>query len=62
MMGLVFSTTFCSFADIRSDYVLDKQANVIIELSKGRLFVGMTKIEAYEAEGVPYRGKIRGRK
>lgn len=44
MMDLVFSTTFCSFAYIRSDYVLDKQANVIIELAKGRLFVGMTKI------------------
>ena len=57
MMSLVFSTTFCWFADIRSDYVLDKQSNVIIKLAKGRLFVGMTKIEAYEGEGVPYRVK-----
>ena len=57
MIGLVFSTTFCSFADIRSDYVLDKQANVIIKLAKARLFVGMSKIEAYEAEGIPYRVK-----
>lgn len=57
IMSLLFSTAFFSFADIMSDHVIDKQVNQVIEIAKGRLFVGMTKIEAYEAEGVPYRVK-----
>jgi len=57
ILGLVISTTFFSFADIKSDHVIDEQANVIIEVAKGRLFISMTKIEAYEVEGVPYRVK-----
>jgi hypothetical protein len=57
IMGLVFTTSFSSFAEMTPNLVIDEHSNVPIEVAKGRLFVGMTKIEAYEAKGVPYRVK-----
>ena len=57
IMALLFSTAFFSFAGTTPDHVVDENADVTIEVTKGRLFIGMTKVEAYDVKGVPYRVK-----
>jgi len=56
-LGLIFSFSFLSFAEINPVKVTESPENILIEVAKGRLFIGMTKVEAFEAEGTPYRVK-----
>ncbi|MEM7007802.1 MAG: hypothetical protein AAF462_01565 [Thermodesulfobacteriota bacterium] len=58
MFFVVMSTTsLYSSADIQSATNKYIEYKTTIELAQGRLFIGMTKIEAFDVEGVPYRVK-----
>lgn len=55
---LIFSSAMYSSAEINLLHEPSSEENMIIEIAKkGRLFIGMTKTEAYEVEGLPYRTK-----
>ena len=54
-VGMIFSFSVLSSAEFYLSEAIESSENVIIEVAKGRLFIGMTKVEAFEAEGTPYR-------
>lgn len=54
----IISSVFYSSAEIYLVESFKIKVSPGIEVAeKGRLFIGMTKIQAYEVEGVPYRTK-----
>ena len=52
---LFISAAQISSAEINFEQKSNIEENVLIELAGGRLFIGMTKKEAFDVEGVPYR-------
>lgn len=57
LVGMIYSSSILSFAEINLSNAKELDENIVLEIAKGRLFVGMTKVEAFEAEGTPYRVK-----
>lgn len=58
IIGLVFMNPFLVLANFITNQKPDNfNNNIQIEVAEGRLFIGMTKVEAYEAKGTPYRVK-----
>ncbi len=53
--ALFISATYISSAEINFEKKNNIEDKVFIELAGGRLFIGMTKKEAFDVEGVPYR-------
>lgn len=55
---LVSSSTIYTSSEINILQNASSDENMTFEIAKkGRLFIGMTKTEAYEVEGLPYRTK-----
>ena len=58
---LFVSGSSVSSADIKFEMKSNYEEKVLIEIAGGRLFIGMTKTEAFDVEGVPYRvRRIKG--
>ena len=55
--SIFLSTSLISEAGLRFEQKSIETDNVILEVADGRLSVGMTKKEAFDIEGVPYRVK-----
>ena len=55
--AVFLSATYISSAEINFEQKGSIEEKVFIELAGGRLFIGMTKKEAFDVEGVPYRVK-----